>query len=692
MKNYIRHSDSHVKIHNTFIKGNTEYATGLPTSVTYIKDQLDKMAAIANAGEPKKALIHFGNALHVLEDFFAHTNFVELALMKVKGDWVFPWVDVQSPELTNYEGSGNRFKVKNEREMYKNFKRDKDAGEINFFDRDGTIKTLTDKEFQTILSKVKNQGNLGRDEYFTHVKVVNGVMDSYGTFGLPLPGEQYCKLYYVYEGMRYKIEGVTHRREMIASSFFWLFTTHSPRDITAKLSFVPDSMYRDEIILKSYLNDHKATYEHIPIVTGLFRGEDAMYSITDKVLSMVELDSFEWMDLANNDGYSVTGVKYSKYLVTVADYCIMLILNDLSDKQNSETDRVSAHLGAVSSEYLKNYQKFIDFRRVVFSVIELAPKSMKYFLTLLTNAFEKMAMNLIKGTLRAMIISNMKEFKGSQGQTNKLGTNPTHTQIAKDSSTHPFHGLAAQLAQIAVQDIGRHVHDYVFDGKGDIEDIKKKAEEFFSHPKDVDWMDLTVYIWLSNEMNKKPGYITRFNHWAARGWNINEEDLERLIQKDHDTFGVKYERNEYGHYQKISEEYQQQMENGGGVNSQGHDHGGNHDIVEGIENQSKEDADFFEEIRRKMNVQEAVFIEDMNFSAEWIEAMIAKMQRALADSNKEVENILSVYEKSIDIDAFAEDLKTRGLKNIEETKKYLKDAIKSLENNMEFRVNEKFKD
>ena len=45
-----------------------------------------------SAGKTPEGLIHLGFALHVLEDFFAHTNFVELALRKSGRDAVVTWV------------------------------------------------------------------------------------------------------------------------------------------------------------------------------------------------------------------------------------------------------------------------------------------------------------------------------------------------------------------------------------------------------------------------------------------------------------------------------------------------------------------------------------------------------------------------------------------------------------------------
>ena len=662
------------------------------------------MNTIAKAGNPKKGLVYFGNALHALEDFYAHTNFVELALMKVKGDWVFPWVDVNAPELVDYNCEGKRFEVKNEREIYHDFKRYPEQGEIDFFDRNGFIKTLTKQEINILHSKFRNKKSKGEDVVFSYLGITGGVSDTYVTPGLPEAGVKYWKLYYEFEGIRYLIKSVEKRREIIKSSLFGLgwVDWNTYRDVKAELHLVPNSKYNDEVVVRAYNNKKQQTYEHIPLVTGLFRGEDAMYSIEDKLLSFIETEAFTLADFKTNDGYSIPGAgKGSKYVLSAVDYMVMLILEDLAKKQDSEADRSSKHVGKKASEYIKNYKTFIEYRATIFTVIDSLPKVPKYIAEVLLNSMKKMAMNLVKGMLRAMVIGNMKEFKASQNVKYKLGTNPTHTQIAKDSPTHPFHGLAAELAKIAVQDIGSHVHDYLFSDKAlTIEDIKRKTEEYFSHPKDIDWMDITVYKWLAKEMAKKPGMITRFNHWVAKSWDVSKEDLEKLIQQDHDMFGVPYDKNKYKEYLEDSEAYQKQLEASGNAKSKvKHNHGDHHDHDDEAcdEHDKKADEDFFKEIKEKMDAQEEVFIEDMNLSEQWIEHYLNKIEVVLKESSDDIKKIMSVFEKSKDISAFVEDLKFRpdgmSIEDIEaKIEERLEDLKASFINYSKMKLKEKFKD
>ena len=60
----------------------------IAASRTYMCEQLEKAVA---AGPSNQGCIHFGAALHVLEDYFAHSNFIELSLRKVGFKDVLPW-------------------------------------------------------------------------------------------------------------------------------------------------------------------------------------------------------------------------------------------------------------------------------------------------------------------------------------------------------------------------------------------------------------------------------------------------------------------------------------------------------------------------------------------------------------------------------------------------------------------------
>jgi len=83
------------------------------TTLEYIQSKLEAASkfnglTIGNK-DSAKSLIDFGAAMHTLEDYFAHTNFTEIALMKHVQPLVFPWVD-SVPEtgfVYNYDNFRN---------------------------------------------------------------------------------------------------------------------------------------------------------------------------------------------------------------------------------------------------------------------------------------------------------------------------------------------------------------------------------------------------------------------------------------------------------------------------------------------------------------------------------------------------------------------------------------------------------
>ena len=82
VKNYIRSKNKNFRIDGDNLKTSFEYIAG-------------KLRAAGKKGgfNKNKCLVDFGAALHTLEDYFAHTNFSEISLIKSVEPLVFPWVD-----------------------------------------------------------------------------------------------------------------------------------------------------------------------------------------------------------------------------------------------------------------------------------------------------------------------------------------------------------------------------------------------------------------------------------------------------------------------------------------------------------------------------------------------------------------------------------------------------------------------
>ncbi|WP_430906435.1 HET-C-related protein [Maribacter sp. 2-571] len=94
MKKYLRAD-------RTFQVEGVPYRTGYQ----YIKDQL-LLAAKKDGFQKRDCQMALGAALHALEDFYAHTNYTEVTLMKTVEPLVYPWVD--QVDETGYQYDYNR--------------------------------------------------------------------------------------------------------------------------------------------------------------------------------------------------------------------------------------------------------------------------------------------------------------------------------------------------------------------------------------------------------------------------------------------------------------------------------------------------------------------------------------------------------------------------------------------------------
>ena len=87
-------------------------------------------------------------------------------------------------------------------------------------------------------------------------------------------------------------------------------------------------------------------------------------------------------------------------------------------------------------------------------------------------------------------------IKEKQARINQnFGTNPTHTQIAKDPPDHPLNNLAGTLAIIAVTDIAKKMRSSWAGGISIDNIIKHIEKNYYTHPKNTTWMDATVKKW-----------------------------------------------------------------------------------------------------------------------------------------------------------------------------------------------------
>jgi hypothetical protein len=111
-----------------------------------------------------------------------------------------------------------------------------------------------------------------------------------------------------------------------------------------------------------------------------------------------------------------------------------------------------------------------------------------------------------------------------------MRNSPSHSQIAKDSFTHPLNKLSATLAKVAVKDVGTkfkagwsgtQLADYV-------------ANTYFVHPdsEKTRWSDEIVLEWIRNKANKATlenlKYPTIYEHTEHEVQQISKESLKKF--------------------------------------------------------------------------------------------------------------------------------------------------------------------
>ena len=278
----------------------------------------------------------------------------------------------------------------------------------------------------------------------------------------------------------------------------------------------------------------KAGQELIPITTGLFGSTDVLGSLLPKVAAMIP--------------HEVPPYKGAKRGVrTPTDQILLLAFEEKSKQQAlSNSDIPTNKQGKDNSPILENeYQEYLELRDKWADKKEDNPK--------LEAALEAKHNGLNTG----LVIINMPLSIGANlvgenvgsAQTlsqeitgEKLGTNPSHSQLAKDHDHHHLHDLAAQLAMIAVRDTGEAMKAYWNGNK--TSDPVSVARKYIVHPENMS-INIEEYIkkWSKNNLAR----IVRSESKTDAGhyYDQTKEDLKLLkesIKESHKQIEVLFNR------------------------------------------------------------------------------------------------------------------------------------------------------
>ena len=278
----------------------------------------------------------------------------------------------------------------------------------------------------------------------------------------------------------------------------------------------------------------KAGQELIPITTGLFGSTDVLGSLLPKVAAMIP--------------HEVPPYKGAKRGVrTPTDQILLLAFEEKSKQQAlSNSDIPSNKQGKDNSPILENeYQEYLELRDKWADKKEDNPK--------LEAALEAKHNGLNTG----LVIINMPLSIGAKlvgenvgsAQTlsqeitgEKLGTNPSHSQLAKDHDHHHLHDLAAQLAMIAVRDTGKAMKAYWNGNK--TSDPVSVAKKYLVHPKNSpENISKKINTWSKNNLAR----IVRSESKTDAGhyYDQTKEDLKLLkesIKESHKQIEVLFNR------------------------------------------------------------------------------------------------------------------------------------------------------
>lgn len=270
-------------------------------------------------------------------------------------------------------------------------------------------------------------------------------------------------------------------------------------------------------------------YTTIPIVTGKFLEDDTAASIIPKMADMLLPIGFKEYQV------SKPGER------TFGQQTIYTILKDLADGQKQDpTQEAPQYLGMDAVDLFHYYEKLLELNDYIAYVknldnplgwiIRLYERIGQFMGEVLTN-FTNVIFNIL-------VESTDDDIKAAQTHVTNpnYGEDPTHTQLGKDAVDNPLNGLAADLATIAVEDVGKRIKD-IWEGRtidptgGDLAAYVQNT--YSKHPRSVTWMDAHIKNWTSRnkEILSKlyfPTPVAHAHDSAKRKILIGKDKIEEL--------------------------------------------------------------------------------------------------------------------------------------------------------------------
>jgi len=554
MSKHIHFTENEVKIHNAKGFGSKYEGGKLPTATECMKQRfISGVNKFKNGSNPHARGIgirDIGAGLHILEDYFAHTNFCEILLIK-HGVSVHPWVDFQTSELSSHKGIG-RFKLDSKK--YKGVNKEERPEKQKL---DPTI-NLTYSDIIHLYKDLNSKGKITLLPSFW----VDGFYFTYQ----PKDGKK--KLYLVshsstqtvaIENGKVKDDPLSLDCSDIRKRQVYSFTTLSIEEIDqySTLSFHND---------KNTTKDNVAYIANIPVVSGYFSGEDTAHSLLDAAKGLFKETEINLKTVAMYED-----AKYSKMLKLV-DMVAFYVLTDLMLTQQ-EKEKNAKDTGLDYSKIMEGYTKFIEVRGIVVGVIERAKGGGGWMLTAvvwliesMVNALYAAIMKLVNSVVVSMleVVNNILLEKQNLQLGRTLGIDPSHTQLAKDEFDHPLHSLASDLACEAVFNVGKILLLFLEDPKSyNGLELYNEAIKYMQHPAYCDWADSIATKWIQ----ENPDRIEQ-RHKIDAAFHIATETGKWILKKVEDIRNlynsivewIKDLRNKFEELKKLIVEFLNEVE------------------------------------------------------------------------------------------------------------------------------------
>jgi type VI secretion system secreted protein VgrG len=238
---------------------------------------------------------------------------------------------------------------------------------------------------------------------------------------------------------------------------------HVLEDYFAHTNFVELALHKAKYRTVVSWVPHRDNLKDMPITTGQFATKDMLFSLMYKMADVIAPVS--------QTGDHMTKVHYEG--LELGDWLVWALLND-----SGRIFSATAFKGYCQAMYRAN------------DVIRgKVPESIR-------SRYQE-----AKITAYGSLAAAMKNLAGARlrqpqidGYDFDKSIDPSHTMVAKDANDHPLHALAAELAGLAVLDMGKAVAD-VWDRKLTIDQALARANQYFVHPANTSLFDKEIAEW-----------------------------------------------------------------------------------------------------------------------------------------------------------------------------------------------------